>query len=74
VVSIVTRLAPFALKILRWRTTSSSTTYSLGRSGSGCCRLLACLPSLHSVAVGSRTSGRLPGPAYLSTSATASTP
>nr|BAB90524.1 B1065G12.6 [Oryza sativa Japonica Group] len=57
--------------ILRRRTTSSSL---LGRSGSECCRLLAGLPSLHPVAVGSRTGGRPPGPAYLSTSATASTP
>ena len=71
VASTVTRLALFALRILRRRTTSSSL---LGRSGSGCCRLLAGLPSLHPVAVGSRTGGRPPGPAYLSTSATDSTP
>jgi hypothetical protein len=74
VASIVTRPTPFALRILRRRTTSSSTACSLGRSGFGCCRLLAGLPSLPTVAAGSRTGGRPPGPAYLSTSATTSTP
>lgn len=42
-----TQPAPFAHRILRWRTTPSSTVYSLDRSSTTCCRPLARLPSSH---------------------------
>ena len=72
--AIAIRPAPFVLRSLRRQTTSSLIACSLGRSSYGCCRLLAGLPSLPSVAVGSKTGGHLLWPAYLSTSVPDSTP
>jgi hypothetical protein len=71
---IATRPAPFALKSLRRRTTSSLTACLLVRSDDGCCRLLAGLSSLPSVAAGCRIGGHLLGHVYLIISVPASTP